>query len=79
MAALISNVFPYLPLAYTLGEAFVSSTGPHLLCVWLCSEINGLETFPHFLVLKKKEEQESGEVHSLTEAEIGQEPAFAIF
>lgn len=41
MAVLILDIFPSLYLvipAPTLGEAFVYSTGPHLLHVWLCSK-----------------------------------------
>lgn len=59
MAALILDIFPSLLLvipATTLGEAFVSSAGPHLLHVWLCSKLLAGGRFPHFLALEKNEE-----------------------
>lgn len=62
MAVLILDIFPSLYLvvpvpAPAFGEAFVSSTGPHLLRVWLCSKLLPFgEGSSFFLALKKNEE-----------------------
>ena len=49
----------------------------HICCVCGCAL--KLMVFPHFLVLRTNEEQESGEVCSVTEAELGKVPPSPYF